>query len=501
MTIRRRTAAAIAVTAAAATVLAGCGADGGSGGDARSSVTWMTILHTPTTPDTDGIIETALQEHTGFDIEFQWIPAASMDEKLNAALASDSLADIVAMPKPDSSTLRRALASGQFWDVEEYLDEFPNLAEIDPQTLEAAKIDGHLYGVPRQQVKARYGVLVRQDWLDALGLETPHTTEELAEVARAFAEDDPDGDGEDDTTGFYDRSESFDYNFRTLSGYFGAGSKFELNDDGEVIASFTTDAFKEAMEWYRGLYEDGAVNNEFVTVQKSNQRDAIAQDKGGLVVTGLFDASSLLALAQSADPDTTMDWALVNDVTHGDGPRRVLSDTNGGLGGWYAIPKSQVKTEDDLRTVLGFLDSLLDEESFALMTNGIEGTHYELDDEGVVTILDQPMWEQEVQPFASSRVSDRVVTYASTTPYVDEANELMTEQEEFAVINVAQSLTSETYDARWTELEQKARDAYNKYVVGQIEMSDYEAIMDDIAGDGLDQITEEFTASYEAANG
>ncbi|WP_110588579.1 extracellular solute-binding protein [Microbacterium suaedae] len=501
MKMHRRLGISVASAAVAAVALTGCGAGGGSSDGPKTSVTWMTILHTPTTPETDGVIETALEEHTGFDIDFQWIPSASMDEKLNAAIASDTLADVVAMPTPDSSTLRRALASGQFWDVEEYLDDFPNLAEIDPQTLEAAKIDGHLYGVPRQQVKARYGVLVRQDWLDNLGLDVPHTIDELAEVARAFTEDDPDGNGKDDTTGFYDRSESFDYNFRTLSGYFGAGSKFELNDNGEVVPSFTTDAFKEAMEWYRGLYEDGAVNNEFVTVQKSNQRDAIAQNKGGMVVTGLFDASNLLALGQSADPDTPMEWALVSDITYDGGPRRVLSDTNGGLGGWYAIPKSQIKTEEDLRAVLGFLDSLLDKEAFDLMTNGIEGTHYELNEDGVVTILDQPTWEQEVQPFASSRMSDKVVTYASTTPYVNEAHELMAEQEEFAVINVAQSLTSETYDSRWTELEQDARDAYNKYIVGQIEMSDYEAAMDKIAGQGLDQITEEFTASYEAANG
>ncbi|WP_156762159.1 extracellular solute-binding protein [Microbacterium karelineae] len=501
MKMHRRLGISVASAAVAAVALTGCGAGGGSDDGPKTDISWMAILHTPTTPEPDGVIESALQEHAGVDVEFQWVPAASQDEKLNSAIASDSLADIVSLPKADNSTVRRALTSGQFWDVEEYLDEFDNLSQIDPQTLEAAKIDGHLYGVPAQKVKARYGVLIRQDWLDNLGLEAPQTTEELAEVARAFADDDPDGNGEDDTTGFYDRLESFDLGFRSLAGYFGAGSKFELNDAGEVVPSFTTDAFMEAMEWYRGLYEDGAVNNEFVTVQKSNQQDGIAQGKGGIVVSGLFEAKNFLALSQSANPETPMEWALVNDITHEDVPRRILSDTNGGMGGWYAIPKSQVETEEDLRVVLGFLDSLLDEEAYALMTNGIEGTHYELDADGVVTILDQPAWEQEVQPFSSSRMSEKTITYSSTSPYVDEANEKMEENEEFAVINIAQSLTSDTYDSRWTELEQKARDAYNKYVVGQIEMEDYEAVIDQLAGEGLDKITEEFTASYAEANG
>ncbi|WP_221585341.1 extracellular solute-binding protein [Microbacterium sp. G2-8] len=461
----------------------------------------MAMLHTPTTPDPGGPVETALEDHTGADVEFQWVPDASKDEKINSALASDTLAHIVSLTESDSSTVRNALTSGQFWDVEEYLADYPNLAEIDPQTLEAARIDGELFGVPFQKVKARYGVLVRQDWLDNLGLETPHTTEELADVARAFATEDPDGNGEDDTTGFYDRLESFDLGFRSLSGYFGAGDVFELNEDDEVVASFTTDAFTEAMEWYRGLYEDGAVNNEFVTVQKQNQYDGIAQGKGGIVVTGLFEAKNFQALSESADPDTSMSWALVNDMTHEDVPRRVLSDTNGGFGGWLAIPKSKVPSEEDLRTVLDFIDKLMDEEAFAAMTNGIEGTHYELDAEGVVTILDQPLWEQEVQPYASSRPSEKVVTYSSTTEYVDEGNQKMEENEEYAVTNVAQSLTSEAYNARWTEVEQTARDAYNKYIVGQIEMDEYQSIIDELEDGELGTITDEFTAAYAEVNG
>src|SRR5690625_7257205 len=69
-------------------------------------------------------------------------------------------------------------------------------------------------------------------------------------------------------------------------------------------------------------------------------------------------------------------------MTYGDVPRRIVSDTNGGMGGWLAINTQTVESEDDLREVLGFIDSLLDEEPFTLMTQGIEGEHYEVDDDG-----------------------------------------------------------------------------------------------------------------------
>ena len=492
-----------ATAAVAALALAACGSDGSGDGDgaAEGPITWMATLHTPVTPDEDGPIQTALEKHTGEDFEVQWVPAASSAEKLNAALSSGALADMVSMAPVDSSTVRQSLTSGMFWDVEPYLEDFPNLAKIDPQTLDAARLDGKLYGVPFQKIKARYGVVVRQDWLDNLGLEAPHTIEDLEKVAVAFAKDDPDGNGKDDTTGFIDREESFLVGFRSLTGYFGAGDKFSVDDSGQVHAAFTSDEFKQAMEWYRGVYEQGGVNQEFVTVQKTNQQDAIARGKGGIVVTGLFEAKGYLALAQDADPETPMTWALVNDMTYQDVPRRILTDTAGGLGGWLSFPKSEVKDEAELKRVLGFADKLLDEEAYGLMTNGVEGEHYSTDGDGVVTIEDQTAWEQEVQPYSSSRLSEKVVTYKSTEPYVDEGNEKMLENEEYAVVNPAQSLSSEAYDRQWTTIHDAAKDAYNKYVVGQIEMADYEAAIEKLRGQGLGDIEQELTAAYAEVNG
>jgi putative aldouronate transport system substrate-binding protein len=492
----------VASVVAAALALTACGSSGDSdgGGNAETkpaeSVTWMTMLHTPTTPEADGPIQTALEEYTGTKLDIQWVPDASKDEKINAALASDSLADITSITNTSNTSVRQALKSGQFWDVEKYLKDYPNLSKIDEQTIASARVDGHLYGVPFQKPMARYGVLVRQDWLDNLGLEAPHTIEELGDVAVAFATQDPDGNGQDDTTGFIDRLESFKLGFKTLAGYFGAGNNWEITDDDEVVPAFQTDEFKDAMEWYRGLYEQGAVNSEFVTMQKQNQQDAIAQGKGGIVVTGLFEAKNYMNLALSADPNTPMAWALINDITFDDVPRRILSDTGGGFGGWLAMSTTQVKDEAELKSILAFIDKLLDEEAYALMTNGIEGEHYTVDDDGVVTITDQPKWEQEVQPYNSSRPSDIVTTFKSSSPYVDEGNEKIAENAEFAVVDPTQPLSSVTFDQSWSTIQQAANDAYNKYMVGQLDMDGYEDAIDALGSQGLDKMIEEFTASY-----
>ncbi|NMA78189.1 MAG: extracellular solute-binding protein, partial [Actinomycetales bacterium] len=379
MISRRNLIQAAPVAAAGALALSACGGSSGSGGEGGSgdggALTWMSMLHTPTTPEHSGPVMTALAEHTGTDFEFQWVPDASKEEKINSALASSSVADITTLNQLAMPSIRSALSSGLFWEVEDFLADYPNLSQINPATIDGARLDGVLYGVPFQKPLARYGVLIRQDWLDRLGLDVPHTIEELGEVAKAFAEGDPTGTGAS-ATGFIDRQESFLVGFRSLAGYFGAGDKFQLDDSGKIVPACTTEAWKEAMDWYRGIFEAGGVNQEFVTVQKQNQQQAIAQDKGGIVVTGLFEAKNYVALAESINPDTEVEWTLINDITYADVPRRIVSDTGGGMGGLMSFSTQTLASEEDLARGLHLIDKLLEEPAYQLMTNGVEGTHF-----------------------------------------------------------------------------------------------------------------------------
>lgn len=482
--------------------LAACSDDsgsgnGGSGGDGEPQamdIGWMTILHAPNTPPVGGPAEVALEEHTGHNIDFQWVPAANATESLNAALASDTLTEIVTLDNVNSSTMRSAFMNGQFWQIDDYLADYPNLSQIPEEILEGARVNGGLYGVPIHHPVARYGMIIRQDWLDNLGLDVPHTLEEVAEVARAFTEDDPDGNGEHDTVGILDRAESFNLGFRSIAGYFGAGNHFEVDDDGTIVPSFTTDNFMEAMEWYRDLYEDGAINQEFVTMQKQNQFDAFTRGRGGMIFSGLFEAKNFYDLAVSADPNTEMELTMVNDLTVNDVPRRIVSDTNGGVGGWISISKTNVPTEDELREVLGFLDKLLDEEAHIIFAYGVEGEHYQREDDGAITIIDQDKWTREVQPMSDSRPT-RYRYFPTTNELENVGNELMEENVEFAVFNPAQSLTSETYDVKWSELRTDANAAYDNFMMGNLTIEEYAENIAALGPKGLDAISEEFTAA------
>lgn len=464
-------------------------------GDKKSSITWMAMLHTPAPPSGD--ITEKLEEYTGVDIEFNWIPDASKDERINAALASKSLADIVSLTQIDNTTIRTALASGMFWDVEPYLKDYPNLANISKERLDSARISGHIYGVPIQNAIARYGVLVRKDWLDNLGLEVPHTYAELKKVAQAFTENDPDGNGQKDTVGFVDRKESFKVGFRAMAINFGAGNNFAVVDD-EIIPSFMQPEFKEAMKWYKEIYENGWMNSDFTVMAKEDQKDYIAQGKGGIVISGLYDARNY-KLASEGTEEENQEWALINDITYENVERRTVSDTNGGMGGWLAIPKSNVKTEDDLKIVLKFINDMCDETPYTLMTQGEKDIHYTVTEDGAYKRLDDTKWQQEVQPFSSSRPSSLEV-FKSTDEMTNESNKLISENEDYAVINPAQSLDSETYTTQWSALSESVEDAYYKYMMGEIDMQGFDDAVSTFLKSGGQDIINEFTASYKENN-
>lgn len=455
----------------------------------KPSVTWMTGLHT-TTPPSGDVLE-KLEEYTGYDIKFNWIPSSSYGERLNASLASNSLSDIVTLAQINDTTIREAMKSGMFWNVEPYLKDYKNLSQISEARLEAARFNGEIYGVPLQKPIARYGVAVRKDWLENLGLEVPHTIADLEKVIQAFSEDDPDGNGQDDTVGLCDRKEIT--GFKNLIGFFGAGNQFAL-EDGKIVPAFMQSEYKETMEWYRNIYKNGWMNSDFAVMAKNDQKNYMIQGKAGVMITGLMDVKNFVAGAKGTEEEG-MEWELINDMTYEDVPRRILSDTNGGMGGWMAIPKSVVKTEDDLKKVLKLIDSLIDEEAYLLETQGIEGVHYEIKD-GIYEKIDSKKWEQEVQPYNSARPSELVMSFKTSDALADEADEKIRENEEFAITNPAQSLSSDTFDSSWSALSLSIEDTVLKYFMGDATMDDFDAAIENFRQSGGDQIIEELTESY-----
>ena len=153
-------------------------------------------------------------------------------------------------------------------------------------------MDGKLYGVPDGQQKLHGFAAVRDDWLAELGLTVPSTLDDLREVLRAFTKNDPDGDGQADTWG-PPGTTGEDYSFRMVlwsyrvghTGHGEPGREFPtgywtLDADGKLVNSVMTDNFKDALKYWRGLWDAGYLHPD---VNAKNKRDFYVHDQVGVM--------------------------------------------------------------------------------------------------------------------------------------------------------------------------------------------------------------------------
>lgn len=120
--------------------------------------------------------------------------------------SDDELPDVV--PVYDQQLITQMIDSGQVKaiddDLAKYMPErLKKVYEEFPETFSAVKKNGKTYGLAIAPALGQTEVMViRQDWLDKLGLRAPTNMEEFEEVIQAFSEADPDGNGMQDTYGF-----------------------------------------------------------------------------------------------------------------------------------------------------------------------------------------------------------------------------------------------------------------------------------------------------------
>ena len=167
--------------------------------EARPVVT--ALIATSQLPAETNTILTELCERTGIDFRPTMVENTSYSQKYNTLAAAGTLPDIVAFS--GYSQAMELIEHGVLLPLNDLLEEYGQEIIANHGSLlydNLAVVDGKVYGLINGG--GRYNMLmVRQDWLDALGLDVPTTTDEFLEVLRAFTFDDPDGDGEADTLG------------------------------------------------------------------------------------------------------------------------------------------------------------------------------------------------------------------------------------------------------------------------------------------------------------
>lgn len=349
--------------------------------------------------------------------------------------------------------------------------------------------------------------LYRKDWMEKLGLSEPTTLEELHDMLHAFTFDDPDGNGIDDTYGA-----NFSlawYGPWILYGAFGITQNsakegsFILQEDGSVIYTSATEEYKEALAIFKQWYDEGIIDPESVTDDRSACRTKWANGTTGFMCdsqTWYYSnrgSSSIAAMATEVFGEGTVDALGAITSEYGDGT--VYSWRNfPNVRSNRALSFTAGASDDQIIAVLQILEGMASDHDFMLkILFGEEGVDYDWDGEQLKV---RP--EVSIEYMASKGISDTFYGYAATDPYIakvtfsDQDKAFIAKSETFPMLTAPTNFTDVTNESKkvyFDEVLKLEGEFLSNVLLGVVDLeADWDQHVADMYAAGLDKILTEY---------
>ncbi|WP_018884560.1 extracellular solute-binding protein [Paenibacillus massiliensis] len=437
-------------------------------------------------PESSSILA-QLEEKTNTDLSVSWVPSSSYTDKLSATVASGELPKAFVALEPKASFIINAARSGMFWEVGPYLSSYPNLSKMSDVVLNNVSIDGKIYGLYRERDLARFGLMIRQDWLDHLGLEPPKNLDELYEVLKAFANQDPDQNGRQDTVGLAVGMQGNNIaGFKDILVYMGGPNEWELKD-GQMIPAHMTEAYMDTLKFYKRLYDEKLINQDFALVQDG--RTVMYKGKAGLWIDNMIDGKNIEENIKKVVPEAKID--LINRIA---GPNGDATRAGAGFLGMYMIPKTSVKTEEELKHILSYFDKVSEKEIQNLLKYGVEGMQYTLESGQYVQSTDAKARAEMTDSSQFMILQNEIENYGTELEQL--STELFKDNATFATPNPAAPFISNTAIELGNELNKIIQDATVKFIMGTASEQEWQQAVDKWLQGGGSKIIEEINAEY-----
>jgi len=264
----------------------------------------------------DNVWTQAYADELGIDVDVLWTAdVGQYESKLSMSIASGDLPDIM---KVDAKQFKQLVESDSLADLSEVFEKYASeetkkqFGIGDSIALKSGMIGDKLFALPNtaSAIGGAAGPLIwiRSDWMKELNLPEPQTMQDVLAIARAFAADDPDHNGEKDTYGF-----SFEKGFLTSgfgnTGFFNAYHAYPrlwLEDaSGQLVYGSVQPEMKNALQDLQSLYKDGAIDPEFIVKDGGKTIEAIVAGKVG-IINGPHYFGQFIHQLKVRDPNS--DW-------------------------------------------------------------------------------------------------------------------------------------------------------------------------------------------------
>lgn len=320
-----------------------------------------------------------VQENFGdpnnIDVEFVPVPRSEEINQLNVLMAAGTAPDIIFTYNVGAAYTWAK--QGGLTDLTAVLDqEGPNVKNYLASSLPYGVFDGKQYAVVARRVNLqKYSQLIRQDWLDAVGMEVPKTTEETYEVLKAFKEKNL-GGNRTIPLGFALAPDSYEPIIWSFIK--------EQSDEARYLKSVTigsreypilADGHKDGIRFLNKLYSEGLLDPDFA-LDKDKKK---IQENFVNGYTGLFSFDTGTAFGNDVSQANTLEKNVptakltpLHPWTDFEGKNRQPAYTPSGM--YIMVPSFSERAAEAIQ----YLNWMAQDEVIQFMAFGQEGVHHDV---------------------------------------------------------------------------------------------------------------------------
>ncbi len=457
-------------------------------------------------------IENEIEKITGVNIDWECVGSGDYNTVAQTRLASGSeLPDIIRIPN-GTTGLADYSSQGLLVNIKDYINETdtPNLYRLFNEQpvyeAQATSPDGNIYGLPHAEFDINNYVLmwniIRQDWLDKLGLDMPTTIDEYHDVLVAFRDQDPNGNGKKDEIPLgYQNDQMFGlYTFKEAFG-FNNTDVWSVSDDGMVAFDLMDDKFLDCLTTLNQWYAEGLLST---TTDGSDSDSLISQDRlGGQTVSSTDNVIGKDDLVEATNPDGH--YVFIPALTNENYPdNKPTISKRQSFHDYYAVTVDCTNP----KLAVQWLDWVYaSEESATLRYWGFEGDTF-TEENGQRAFTDKVVnsgtsaidvmrglggWPNFVgnesgEPFRAMYVGS----------YFDEAyNQFKDIMSDRVPIAIGTEEENKIYTEKWPDIDTYVRENVVKFITGNRPLSEWSAYVDTLKSMGIEDVVAVKQAWYD----
>jgi len=471
-----------------------------------------------------------MKSQLGVEIKYpwtsQWENDACMTKMRLSLSTNEPLPDVVFAGTDDAGRqmIKDLIETGQFVDVTELFEKYASESYKDilrkhPEIWDVASKDGKRYGIPI--TVDPYGndpvLYFREDWLKKLNMQAPTTLEELEKVLDAFTNQDPDGNGKNDTLGMVisGKDSIFGGGIANASWVYGAygvmPGYWTKSDNGTLQYGSIQPQAKEALETLKSWFEKGYIDPEFGVKDGGKAAELVTSGKAGLIAGPYWLPISPLPNLKKNIPTASM-----IPVGLPSGPNGLIGRNSGNaVSGVYLVNKNAKNPEALIVVLNKMLQFSLKEKGSDVEFGFVEGFDYTMEDGKAVAStenrFDKLLLNGNAMPMIPEYNLDSLAYLATggeprngfdqaNAAYVDAhlPGKVLNDQlDRSEIINLFTGAPTATMSSKWEGLKKMEAEVFAKIVYGKEPVSAFDDFVSKWKSAGGDTITQEVNDWYQ----